>query len=196
MWKDPAVPMRERKRILRLLIEDVTLKRGERITAHVRFRGGTHETLSLPLPLSAWQLRKTPPELIAEIDELLADHGDVGVARILNERGRRGGSGRPVTKCTIYRLRRAYGLRNRYERLRETGLLTLREVAVRMGVNPCTIKYWRRRGLLKAHVANDKGECLYEPPGPGFERPRIGRPPGQKLKRKKCASGSRAGGAV
>jgi len=188
VWGDPGVPMRERKRMTRLLIEDVTLKRDDRITAHVRFRGGTVETLSLPLPLSAWQLRKTPPELVAEVDRLLADHGDVGVARILDERGRRGGGGRPVTNVTIYRLRRAYGLKSRYERLRATGLLTLRELAARMDVNPCTIKYWRNRGLLTAHVANDKGECLYEMPGPDFVRPRIGRPPGQKIKARKRAS--------
>jgi hypothetical protein len=42
--RDPAVSQRERKRILRLLPEDVTLLRGQEIVAQVRFRGGAMET--------------------------------------------------------------------------------------------------------------------------------------------------------
>jgi hypothetical protein len=37
----------------RLLIEDVTLVKGEVITVHVRFKGGAAKTITLPLPLSA-----------------------------------------------------------------------------------------------------------------------------------------------
>src|SRR4029077_14913788 len=39
LWHDPATPDRERKRMLRLLIEDATLLKGKDITVHVRFRG-------------------------------------------------------------------------------------------------------------------------------------------------------------
>jgi len=38
VWNDPSVEARERKRILRLLIEDVTLINGETIQVHVRLR--------------------------------------------------------------------------------------------------------------------------------------------------------------
>ena len=47
--------MRERKRLIRLLITDVTLTRGDyAITAAVRLPGGQHHTLNLPIPLNAW----------------------------------------------------------------------------------------------------------------------------------------------
>ena len=36
IWTDPELPARERKRMLRLLIEDVTLLKTDKITAHVR----------------------------------------------------------------------------------------------------------------------------------------------------------------
>ena len=61
LWQDPAVPQRERKRMIRLLLEDVTLLRADEVVAHIRFRGGATHSLHLPLPLSAWQLRKTDP---------------------------------------------------------------------------------------------------------------------------------------
>ena len=43
--------MRERKRIARLLLTDVTVTRtSDTITAHVRLAGGQHRTLTLPVP--------------------------------------------------------------------------------------------------------------------------------------------------
>src|SRR5439155_15035192 len=53
VWRDPKTPQRERKRMLALLIEDVTLIRRREITAAVRFRGGATTTLTLPRPLTA-----------------------------------------------------------------------------------------------------------------------------------------------
>ena len=53
-------PDRERKRMVRLLIEDVTLIKHGPITLHVRFKGGANQTLTLPRPLPAWELRLTP----------------------------------------------------------------------------------------------------------------------------------------
>src|SRR5208283_3592454 len=61
IWNDPATPARERKRIARLLLNDVTVTRTrDTITAHVRLPAGQHHTLTLPIPPTAAQLRKTP----------------------------------------------------------------------------------------------------------------------------------------
>ncbi|MBI2842913.1 MAG: hypothetical protein HYX78_05890 [Armatimonadetes bacterium] len=43
LWNNPKTPQRERKRMVRLLIEDVTLVRGRQITAHVRLKGERRE---------------------------------------------------------------------------------------------------------------------------------------------------------
>jgi len=45
------------------------------------------------------------------------------------------------------------------------GLLTQEEMAGLLGVSVPTVKQWRDTGLLRAQVHNDKGACLYEPPG-------------------------------
>ena len=46
IWNDPATPARERKRIARLLLTDVTVTRNrDTITAHVRLPAGQHHTL-------------------------------------------------------------------------------------------------------------------------------------------------------
>ncbi|HEX6176304.1 MAG TPA: recombinase family protein, partial [Candidatus Binatia bacterium] len=40
LWQDPKTPDRERKRMVRLLLEDVTLLKGEQVHVHIRFKGG------------------------------------------------------------------------------------------------------------------------------------------------------------
>lgn len=165
LWDDPKTPQRERKRMVRLLLEDVTLTKGDMITAGVRFRGGATRSLSLPLAQPAWQLRQTSAAVVAEIDALLDDHTEVQIAGILNDRGRLSGEGLPFHAIMVRRLRRDYRLKKRYDRLREAGMLTLDEISDLLGVETRTVKIWRDHGLLRAHAYNDKNECLYEPLG-------------------------------
>jgi hypothetical protein len=45
-------------------------------------------------------------------------------------------------------------------------MLTLSEAAKALGVSTATAKVWRRVGLLRANAYDDKGQYLYDPPGP------------------------------
>jgi hypothetical protein len=167
LWRDAATPDRERKRMLRLIVDDVTLVKGTELVVHVRFRGGATRTLTSPRPAPAWALRQTSPEVVAEIDRLLADFTDIQIARVLTERGFRSGTGKPVNIMMVARVRDHYHLRSRYDRLRERGLLTLAELARALDISTATAKQWRLAGLLTAHAYNDKNQYLYERPGPG-----------------------------
>ena len=51
-------------------------------------------------------------------------------------------------------------------RLRARGMLTLAEIAKRLGIAAAMAKTWRRAGLLRSHRYNDRGETLFEQPGP------------------------------
>jgi DNA invertase Pin-like site-specific DNA recombinase len=164
LWRDPQTPDREKKRMVRLLLEDVTLLKRDQITVHVRFRGGATKSFSLPLPVGAPVLRKTPEAIVLEIDRLLDKHPESIVATMLNEKGLRSSTGQAFTAMTILKLRARCGFRTHFQRLRDRGLLTMDEIAKRLGVVPCMVKGWRNKGLLVAHRYNDKGQCLYEPP--------------------------------
>ncbi len=164
LWRDPDVPQRERKRMLRLLVEDVTLLRTDEVVAHVRFRGGAGKTLHLPLPLSAAQLRKVDPAVVAEVDRLLECHTGAEIVDILNESGLRPGVAERFSLKILYTLRRTYGLDDRYTRLRRRGLFTLEEISELLGADPGTVKMWARTGHVRSEVYNDKGQRLYERP--------------------------------
>ncbi len=148
VWNDPAVEPRERKRILRLLVEDVTLINGERIQVHVRLRA---------------QIRKTTPEVVAEINALLDHYCDRETAEILNQRGRRTWQDEPFNLKKIAHVRQAFHLQCRYNRLRARGLLTAKEMSVRHGVTSTTIHLWAREGRLQKYRYDNVRRCLYEP---------------------------------
>lgn len=175
LWREPKTPMRDRKRMLRLLIEDVTLLRADGIDVHVRFRGGSTQSLHLPQPKCAWELRQTKPSIIHTIDDLLAQHTDQEIAAILNQRGCRSGEGRAFDVAKVRHLRHAYKLPSRFQRLRSAGMLTQNEVARILSVSISTVKAWRAQGLLHGERYNDKGSYLYANPGDGAPTKHRGR---------------------
>ncbi len=165
LWRDPVTPDRERKRMVRLLLEDVTLNRDHQLTLQIRFKGGAHKTLNLPLPLQSWKKWVTPSAVVDAIDQLLNNNTVPQIAAILNQRGIMSGAGKPFHPHLVARLVRSYGLKPRYDRLREAGLLTLQEMADALHISPTHVKIWNRHGLIRGHAYSDKNECLFEPPG-------------------------------
>jgi DNA invertase Pin-like site-specific DNA recombinase len=165
LWRDPSLEDRDRKRMIRLLIEDVTLVRGDQITLYVRCRGGASETLVLARPCKSWEHWTTPAEVVAEIDRLLDSYTYPEIATLLNRRAQRAGKGGAFTARTIARIQKQYRLRCRYDRVRAAGMLTLAEMAHALGVSTRTVRIWRVHGLVRGHAYTDKKEYLYEPPG-------------------------------
>jgi len=166
LWNDPRTPQRERKRMARLPIADVTLLKSAELRAQIRFKGGATHALTLPLPKSAWMLRQTPKTVVAEIDRLLDDHTEGEIANLLNGKGMISGEGKRFNRTMVARIRSNYGLQARYSRLRARGMLTLAEIAKRLDISTSTAKTWRCAGLLRPHRYNDRGETLFEQPGP------------------------------
>jgi DNA invertase Pin-like site-specific DNA recombinase len=164
VWNDPATSHRERKRMLGLLIEDVTLVKDTEIHVHVRFRGGATTTLQLPLPRNAWQMLKTPDEVLAQIDALLEHHTDAETVAILNQRGLRTGAGKPFTMTSLRWVQYARGAKSHRQHLRAAGLLTAKEMASKLETSEKVVRSWRRKGLLQACRCSDGHEWLYYPP--------------------------------
>ena len=164
LWRNPRTQMKDKKRMLRLLIEDVTLSKGDTLHVDIRFVGGATRSLDLPLPKSCVELRTTDAAVIEEINRLIDTYTDKEIADLLNERGVRTVVSTPWTAARIGRLRHSYHLIDRQTRLLAQGLLTPQDVAARYNVVVSTVHLWRRRGLLRAHPVNDRGDFLYEIP--------------------------------
>ena len=148
--------MRERKRMLRLLIEDITLRRDGAIQIQIRWKGGATTTLERPLPLAAYDLRRTPAAIVEMIRALATEQTDRQVADTLNGRGLRSGTGQP-----FHRLRdpahpqSATGSRAWPSISGTPGGSTAPEIAVQLGVHQATAKRFAREGVLRAQRADD-----------------------------------------
>jgi DNA invertase Pin-like site-specific DNA recombinase/predicted DNA-binding protein (UPF0251 family) len=164
LWKDPDTPNRERKRLLAHLIEDATLtKCPEQRTTRIqlRFKGGHTETLTTMNPKSSAQQITTPRKIVELVDQLLDHHIYDEIADRLNAQGLHpGGSARPgkgdlrFTNLKVRYLANTYGLRSRYDRLRDRGMLTAKEAAARLGIHEATLLSWAQHGLVTRHAYN------------------------------------------
>ena len=71
-------------------------------------------------------------------------------------------NGLKFTVSIIAKIRTAYGLESRFNRLRNKGMLTLDEMAQALGVHPSTVNKHARRGWLVSVAYNGK-QRLYAP---------------------------------
>ncbi len=162
VWNDARTESRERKRMLALLIEDVTLTKYDPIAVHVRFRGGQTTSLTVHGPKPIALVRKFKPEVISQLDQLLQTCTDQEAADRLNALGYRNWKHQPFTRTKVISLRVAYKLPSPAQRLREQGFVLAEELARRLNVSSTTIHEWGRAGwLCRKHYGNR--QCLFEP---------------------------------
>jgi hypothetical protein len=159
VWRDQRTSDRDRKRMVRLLLEDVTLRKEAVITAQVRFKGGATQTITLPIS----QGRRSAQEVIALIDQLLDAYTDSEVAEQLNQRGWRTYEGKLFHATRVLSLRRYHQLKDHGTRLGERGLLSANEAAKAYGVSRQTIMEWGRAGLLPMYRTNAHRMAVFPP---------------------------------
>lgn len=150
VWHHARTPDRERKRMLALMVHDVTLTRGDCITVQVRFRGGNTTELSLPVPEPAWRRWQTHPDAMALIRQWAKEFSNQEIADRLNALGYRGGMGNPFTLASVEYLVLFYRLGGVQERIRHAGHLSCLQMTELLSVSPSTIKNWRQRGELRS----------------------------------------------
>jgi len=165
IWNDPNVADREKKRIVRLLVEDVTLFQDyKNIDIKIRFRGGATKEVSILRPLKIFEKCRTDAKVIKEIDKLLDKYTTAEIADILNNKNYISGKGEAFSRKTVGRIIRTYNLETRYTRLRQKGLYTLKEIMVKLSASQKEIQKLRDRSGIKFYKYSDKNEYLYELP--------------------------------
>ena len=163
VWADPCTASSERKRMVALLIEDITLLKAEHIAIHVRFRGGQSTTLTTDRPKPMALVRKTKPAVIQALDVLLDTCTDTDAARQLNIAGHRTWQQRPFTNKTVAFVRRMYGLKSCRDRLLAKGYRRGADIAKELGFSETFIHDLGRDGLLRRRRYGGAVGCLYEP---------------------------------
>lgn len=150
LWNAPTTPAKDRKRMLRLLIKDVTVEKVERKTValHVRWMGGACEDVVVMLPPSAADKVRYPSEIVERVRELAREIPDDEIAEILIAEGRR------PTKGSVFNVSIVRWIRYKHHipaaQVRRPGELTVAEVAARYEVSCGVVYYWIARGVMDA----------------------------------------------
>jgi hypothetical protein len=149
LWKSKTTSAQDRKRMLRLLIKDITVekRRAERkAILHVRWQGGAVEDLSTDLPLPAPDKVRYPAAIVDRVRSIANSMTDAQIAATLNRDGLLGAKGKPFTQSMVNWIRYRHSIPT--PSLKEPDELTVEEVAERFQVRPGVVYYWIDRGHL------------------------------------------------
>jgi hypothetical protein len=153
VWTAPTTTARERKELLRTLLEEVivTVERAaSRAQLTLRWRGGTVTTRAVDLPRSHPPRIRTDEETITLLRRLAAHYPDAVIAGNLNRQGRTTVHGERFTALHVGSLRR-YRHIPRCALSTESAdgeLVTIKKAAAILGVVPSTIHRWLLDGFI------------------------------------------------
>ena len=151
IWNAPSSTPAEKKRVIRILIEDVTVtaeKRYGSFQAGIRFRSGKCEQFSLEKPLPVHIRRKHSEDTVQYIRELASTMDDGGIAEHFNHAGITTPEGKPFTSSGIRWIRHKYHIPGAF--LAKKDGLSVAETATLLGITIHQVYYGINTGKLPA----------------------------------------------
>jgi DNA invertase Pin-like site-specific DNA recombinase len=151
LWNAPTTEARDRKRMLRLLIEDITVVKGperKQLRLQIRWQGGATEVVELQLPPNRADALRYSATIIDRVRDLAREHDDVEIAALFNSDGLLSSTGKPFTTAMISWIRYKHRISGPSH---PVGTLTITEVCERYGVSMHVVYYWIERGHVTAH---------------------------------------------
>lgn len=154
LWKSPATSAKDKKRILQLLIQDITVEKPERRTAilHVCWQGGHCEDLHVELPRPTAERWRHSDAVVKRVRELAQNSSDDEIAVTLNAEGLRSNKGNAFTRSSISWIRHKHAIPPVDKK--KPGELTVHEVAEQFGVSSGVVYYWIGQKILTARRLN------------------------------------------
>ncbi len=153
VWSAPTTNDRDRKELLRALLEDVTLSvEREKSNAHLtlRWRGGLLSEIDVPLPRSHPAPIRTADDTIDLLRRLAAHYSDATIAGILNRQERTTATGLSFTANRVSSLRTHWNIPC-FEPQLQTGdaeCMTVERAARALGVAASTLHRWLNDGFI------------------------------------------------
>ncbi len=151
LWSAPTTTAKERKRLLRLLIKDVTVERTapKQLRLHIRWQGGALSEVAVSLPLSRPDQLRYPPATVERIKTLAATLDDAQIAAQLNQEGQSSPTGKAFTVAMIRWVRYKHAIPS--PPAADADGLSVEQMMIKFGVSRHVVYYWIERGHVSAH---------------------------------------------
>lgn len=153
-WNDPTTSAKDKKRILRLVIKDVTVERiieKKEVLLHIRWQGGVSETLSVEISTDHL---KYSDKFVEKVKQLAKEHSDSQIAAILNEEGQISCRGKSFSSAMIKWVRYKYKIP--LHQKKNNNEFTVRELAEKLSVSTHVVYYWIERDIIKTRRVNGR----------------------------------------
>jgi DNA invertase Pin-like site-specific DNA recombinase len=155
LWHASSTQAKDRKRMLRLLIKDITVEKlpqQKQLLIHIRWQGGACSDLRVQLLPHMADRMRYPAVLVDRVRELAQSLSDAQIVDQLNQAGLVSAVGKPFTVSMIKWIRYAYKIPA--ARLKHPDELTVQQVAERFRVNPNVVYYWIEHSVIQARRLN------------------------------------------
>jgi DNA invertase Pin-like site-specific DNA recombinase len=152
LWAAPTTCNRDRKRMLRTLIADITLisePGATQLRIGIRWQSGASEQLDVERPARAQDARRTPAAVVELARRRGGELNNHELAAELHLAGHRTGTGRRFDPAAVQWLRWRYQIPSPPSFA--PGELSVHQVAGRLGVSAGVVYYWISHGQLDAH---------------------------------------------
>jgi len=153
VWNAPTTTTRDRKELLRTLIEEVIIKVDRDKAAAfltIRWKGGALDQIDLTLPRSRPATIRTDEDTVALVRRLACHYPDAVIAGILNRQDRTTAYGHRFEASRVGNLRRHWDIPC-FEPMADAPdgeLLTINKAATVLGIAPSTIHRLLNDGII------------------------------------------------
>jgi DNA invertase Pin-like site-specific DNA recombinase len=151
LWNASTTSAKDRKRIIRLLIKDITVEKEDdsrKLILHVRWQGGATEDILVNLPKKIYEKWRYSEEIVNKVRNLAKSYTDSQIVNLLNNEGLVSAKGKSFTKSMISWIRYKHNIS--VPHLKEINELTVEEVANKFKIKKNVIYYWIEKGYIKA----------------------------------------------
>jgi len=159
LWQAATTTAKDRKRILRLLLKDITLEKRpatHQAILHLRWQGGATEDLLVALPLKTADRWRYPEVLVDKVRQLARQQVDLQIATALNQEGLRSAKGRAFTASMVAWIRCKHRIPAPV--LRQPGEWSIRQLSQKFAVSQHVVYYWLEKGLVTARRPQPNGQ--------------------------------------
>lgn len=155
LWKASTTKAKDRKRILRLLVKDITVEKlptPKHFVLHLRWQGGACQDIPITIPPDYYDQLRYPKEIIKRVRELAKEHTDKQIASTFNQERIKSAKGKPFTFSIIRWIRYKHGIPG--PNLKRPEELTVKQIARKLAVSPYVVYCWIERKVVTARRVN------------------------------------------
>jgi DNA invertase Pin-like site-specific DNA recombinase len=154
LWNSNGTSSKDKKRILQLLIQDITVEKPKDglVILHVRWQGGLNESLNVELPRPTFERWRHSDALVQRVGEMAVQFSDEEIAEKLNAEGLKSNKGNSFTRSSISWIRHKHKIPAADKK--KTGEKTVKEVAQQFGVSHGMVYSWIAEKTITARRLN------------------------------------------